>query len=115
MSYIQLYQAATASLSVNIANDDGTPFNASGYALWFTAKQNYSDPNYLINVGVTGEGINLPNALTGLFTINLTTGDTNICPGVYSCAGFTLTGGNPLTVSPIPQDGLEVLPSYFNP
>lgn len=115
MAYIQLYQGGTASLSVNITNDDGSPFNASGYALWFTAKQTYSDPNYLVNVGTTGVGPNLANAVTGLMTINLTTGDTSICPGVYPFAGFTLTGGNPATVSPIPQDGLEVFPSYFTP
>lgn len=114
MSYIQIYQGNTATLTVNLTNDDGSTLNASGYALWFSAKQNYADTNYLINVATTGVGSNAAAAVTGLMTINLTTGDCNICPGVYPAA-FTLTGGNPFSIKTIPSDGLEMLPSFFSP
>lgn len=115
MAYIQAYQKSTKTLSINITQNDGvTPFNASGYALWFMAQQNYADPNFLINTATTGVGINATNAVTGLMTINLTTGDLNLCAGVYP-ATFLLTGGNPSSVNPIPTDGLEILyaPSPF--
>lgn len=114
MAYIQAYQGNTTTLSVNLTNDDGTPFNASGYALWFSAKQTYSDSSYLINTATTGVGANAANAVTGLMIINLTTGDTNQCVGIYP-AQFTLTGGNPLSVNTIPTDGLEISPSFFTP
>lgn len=114
MAYIQAYQGNTTSLSVNLTNDDGTPFNASGYALWFSAKQTYSASSYLINSATTGVGANASAAVTGLMTIGLTTGDLNICPGIYP-AQFTLTGGSPLSVNTIPTDGLEILPSFFTP
>lgn len=107
MAYVTVYQGNTKTLSVNLTNDDGTPFNGSGYALYFTAKQNYSDPNYLFNVGITGVGLNLNDAVTGLFNIPLTSGDTNHCPSVYP-AGFTLTGGNG-SISSFNTDGLEIL------
>lgn len=112
MAYITAYQGNTRSLYVNIYNDDNTPFNASGYALWFTAKQNYATSGNLINTATTGVGAYAVDASTGLFNINLTTGETNQCPGIY-IAAFTLTGGSPATVNTIPTDGLEILAAPF--
>lgn len=103
-----VFQGNTKTLNVNIAYDDGTPFSGAGYALYYTARQSYANPNYIFNIGTTGVGSNLANASTGLFTINLTSGDTNQCPGLYN-AGFTLTGGNPATISSFDTDGLEIV------
>lgn len=112
MAYITTFQGNTRSLYVNISNDDGTAFNASGYAMWFTVKQNLSQSDVLINTATTGVGANASAAATGLMTIALTSGDTNQCPGIYP-AWFTMTGGNPATINTIPTDGFEVVAAPF--
>jgi len=111
MAYITTYQGNTLSLSLSLTNQDGSPYNASGCVLCYTATSNYETAP-LFNVCTTGVGPNLANALTGLLIVNLSTGNTAQCCQ-QAVAGFTLidvfTG-----VTYIPTDGLNILPSpYF--
>jgi hypothetical protein len=83
MDYISVYQGSTKTVNVNLTNPDSTPYNASGAVLYFTVKQNYTDANNFFSLVTTGLGDNLTNALTGLMTFNLTTGETTLCAGDY--------------------------------
>lgn len=107
-SILSLYQSSTQCENLVLTDDNGIPVNASGSLIYFTAKRNYSDPisAAVINKVVTGDA----SAVTGLFTICFTTGDTSICVGAYEVAGFTLIdpSGN---VSPFPLDSFNILPS----
>lgn len=108
MDYIEVYQGSTKTLNVNLTNpgDPATPYNASGAALYFTASQDYASPPFF-TLATTGLGVNLSNALTGLMTFNLGTGETSLCAGDYP-ASLLLIDVNSGR-SPIPV-GYRVLP-----
>jgi hypothetical protein len=107
MDYIQVYQGSTPTVNVSLTNPDSTPYNASGAILYLTVKRNYADPNNIFSISATGDGAGLSGALTGLFTFQLTTGETSLCAGDYP-AGLLLvdavSGRNPVPV------GYSVLP-----
>lgn len=107
MGAINIYQGNTRSISVSLTNEDGTPYNASGCVLYYTARQDYVSQSYLFNIATTGLGPNLPAALTGLFVINVTSGDTTQCAGLYP-AGFTLVDVNS-GISTFGTEGLNIL------
>lgn len=106
MAAIDCYQGNTKSISVTLTNTDGTRFNASGCALYYTARPNYVDDPFF-TVVTTGLGANLTDALTGLMTLNLTSGNTNLCPGSYP-AGFTFVDTQ-TGISTFGTDGLNIL------
>jgi len=107
MDYIQVYQGSTSTVNVNLTNADGTPYNASGAVLYFTAKQNYSAASPLFSLPCTGLGPNLTDALTGLMSFNLTTGETSFCSETYPASLLLVdvnSGRSPMPV------GYTILP-----
>ncbi len=106
MDSILVYQGSAPTVNVNLTNQDGTPYNASGAALYFTAAQDYVSAPFF-SVATTGLGPNLSNALTGLMSFNLTTGNTDLCAGDYPASLLLIdVAGKP---NPIPV-GYTVLP-----
>lgn len=107
-SLLQLYQSSTRCIGLSFTDDDGFGVNMSGSVVAFTAKRSYSDPltGAVISKLITGDATSVSGSMTMCFT----TGDTSICSDIYNPAGFTVfdTSGN---ISPIPIDGLEILPS----
>lgn len=105
---ICVYQGSTKTINVNLTNpgDPGTPYNASGAALYFTASPDYvSSPFFTL--ATTGLGANLSNALTGLMSFNLGTGQTTLCAGDYPASLLLVdvnSGRSPIAV------GYRVLP-----
>lgn len=108
MAAIEIYQGNTRSIYLSITNADGTPYNASGCVLYYTARPDYVQSPFF-TIGTTGLGANLSGALTGLMIVNLTSGDTNLCPGLYP-AGFTFVDINS-GISTFGTDGLNILPA----
>ena len=107
MDYISVYQGSTKTVNVNLTNSDGTPYNASGALLYFTVAQDYSATTPFFSLVTTGLGSNLSNAVTGLMSFNLTTGETSLCAGSYP-GSFLLVDAQS-GQSPIPV-GYTVLP-----
>lgn len=106
MDYIEVYQGSTPTINVNLTYPNGTPYNASGAVLYLTASPDYATPPFF-TVATTGLGSNLTNALTGLMSFSLTTGETSLCAGNYpgSLLLVDVSSGR----SPIPV-GYTVLP-----
>jgi hypothetical protein len=109
MDYISVYQGSTKTVNVNLTNPDGTPYNASGASLYLTVGRNYTDTTPLFSLATTGLGSNLTNALTGLMTFSLGTGETTLCAGTYPGSLLlvdVLSGRSPAAVgyivTPIP-------------
>ena len=104
---IDVYQGDAKSLSLNFANDDGSPMNVSGYGVFFSASQTFVPPP-AVYVGTTGTDA---AAVTGLVILGLSSSDTSICVGDYS-AFFRLVdlSGN---ASTFPTEGLSILPTTF--
>lgn len=108
MALISVYRGDTKSLSLNFTQDDGvTPLNVSGYSIFFGASQSYSS-SPIIYIGTTG---NNAAAVTGLVTITLSSGDTNICPSDY-LADFRAVSPSGV-VSTYPTAGLRILPTVL--
>jgi hypothetical protein len=106
VDYIEVYQGSAPTVNVNLTNPDGTPYNASGAALYLTAAQDYVSPPFF-TVATTGLDANLSAALTGLMSFNLTTGETTQCAGNYPGSLVLVDiAGKP---NPIPV-GYTVLP-----
>lgn len=108
MSAISVYQGNTRTISISLSNPDGTRYNASGCALYYTARPDYVQPPFW-TIATTGVGPNLADALTGLMVLSLSTGNTNLCPGLYT-AGFTFVDANS-GISTFGTDGLNILPA----
>lgn len=102
---LEVYQGNTKQLNLAFTNDDGTPLNLSGYTLYYTVKQSYTDTNALISIVQTGHDI----PASGTTHILLTAQDTNQCPGDY-LAGFTLVSSGS-GISTFDTDGLRIIPA----
>lgn len=105
---LEIYRGDSKDINLTFTNTDGTPFVLSGYSLAFTAKSSYSATGSAITVCQTG----YVSAVSGMMSIHLTTGQTNINPGDYYAqfALFDSISGK----STYNTDGLRILPS-LNP
>lgn len=106
MSLLEIYRGDSKRINLAFTNDDGSPLNLSGYAVYYTAKKSYAETGApIVDILVTGHDV----PVSGLTHITLTSTDTNRCPGEY-VAGFTLVDPNS-GVSTFNTDGLSIFPS----
>lgn len=105
MSMIDIYRGDSKRIDLAFVTDSGTPFNLSGFGLYFTAKQSYTDAQPLFTV-VQMEH-DLP--VSGFTHIDLSGAQTNQCPGEY-LAAFTLVSSGS-GISTFETEGLNILPA----
>jgi hypothetical protein len=107
MALLEVYQGDTKRINLVFTNDDGTRLNLSGYKLYYTAKQNYTDTAPLFSILQTGHDV----PVSGVTHIDLSGTQTNHCPGDY-LAGFTLISSGS-GISTFETDGLRIIPSLL--
>jgi len=105
MSMLEIYRGDSKRVDLTFTTDSGTPFNLSGYKLYYTAKQNYTDLSGLFTILQTGH--DLP--VSGFTHIDLSGAQTNQCPGDY-LASFTLVSSGS-GISTFETEGLKIIPA----
>jgi len=103
---LEIYRRDNKRFDLTFVTDSGTPFNLSGYSLYYTAQQNYTDAVALFTIIQTGH--DLP--VSGFTHIDVSTGDSNQCPGDY-LALFRLIDASGKR-STFETEGLKILPSF---
>lgn len=108
MSMIEIYRGDTKRIDLTFVTDSGTPFNLSGYWLYFSAKQSYTDTGQLFTVLETGHDL-IPSGFTH---VTVSGAQTNQCPGDYLASFFLVSAGTS-GVSTFETEGLKILPSVY--
>lgn len=106
MSMLEIYKGDNKRVDLTFVTDSGTPFNLSGYSLYYSAQQNYTDTGALFTIVQTNH--DLP--VSGFTHIDISTGDSNQCPGDY-LANFRLIDASGRR-STFETEGLKILPSF---
>ena len=104
---IYVNRGDTKRVELSFTNDDGSVLNLSGATVYFTAKRTWEDADGAALIEKTITGHAAPES--GITYMDLTTSDTNLCPGDY-VAGFQLQDYNN-NISTLNIDGISILPS----
>ena len=107
-SPLQIPQGDSKTVNLVFTNDDGTPMNLSGYALYYVVKQNYTDPAPLFTITQTNHDV----PVSGMTHVSLSGTQTRQCVGDYLAAFVLVSSGS--GISTFETDGLSIVPS-LNP
>lgn len=102
---LSIYRGDAKTFNLTFTNTDGTPFVLSGYSLLFNA-----GPSYDAEPVITGYQTGYVSAVSGMMSLTLTSGDTNVCPFDYVAQFYLIdSDGNQSTYE---TDGIRILPSF---
>lgn len=107
MALIEIYQGETKRIDLSVTDDNGTPFNLSGYSLYYSVKRSYSETGAVISLVVTGHD----SPVGGLTHIDLSSQNTNQCAGEYVAAFALVSSGSGVSI--FNTEGLRILPSPY--
>lgn len=107
MALLEVYRGDTKRVNLIFTNDDTTRLNLSGYKLYYTVKQNYTDATPLFTILQTGHDV----PVSGETHIDLSSAQTNQCVGDY-LAAFTLVSSGS-GISTFETEGLRIVPSLL--
>jgi hypothetical protein len=82
MSDITIIRGDSRTFNVNIRENDGSPFDLTGYTVFFTVKPEYKSETD-DGAFITKTYSNIPNPETGVLSIDLASTDTDIRPGEH--------------------------------
>lgn len=106
MATLDIYQGDSRTVMLTFVNDDGSYLNISGMTVYYVAAQSFStESTPVIFKTITGHDV----PQSGMTHMDLTTGDTNICPQIY-IAEFRLYSP-PSGLSTFGTDGLNIIPA----
>lgn len=82
-NHLDLLQNQTATVVIEVFQEDGEPANLTGKKLWWTLRRT-TDTAQLAQLHSAGSGIVIGTPATkGLATMTLTSTQTNVAPGEY--------------------------------
>jgi hypothetical protein len=103
----EVFKGDSKRIDLRFENDDNSVLDLTDCTIYFTAKRSFLEPDDQAVIAISNSVHD--NAISGLSHINLSSSNTNQCPGVYACS-FQLKDAFS-GVTTFNTEGLTILPS----